>query len=217
MTLESPSAGQAPTNIIWHAGRVSREDRWRALGNKGGTVWFTGLSGSGKSTLAAAVEQRLIGDGRSAYRLDGDNLRSGLNADLDFSRSGREENIRRVAEVACLFGDSGAIALVALISPYRAARQRARELHAEHGLAFVEVHMAAPLDVCATRDPKGLYALVSEGEIPSFTGVDDPYEEPDAAELELSPDVELDKAIEQVVRSLDESIRARADADSGTS
>ena len=210
MTVESPSARKAPANITWHAGRVSREGRWGALRTNGGTVWFTGLSGSGKSTLAAAVEQKLVSEGRFAYRLDGDNLRSGLNADLDFTRSGREENIRRVAEVACLFGDSGVIALVALISPYRASRQEARELHEEHGLAFVEVHMAVPLDVCATRDPKGLYARVSEGRISSFTGVDDPYEEPAAPELELSPEIELEMAVERVVRTMDECILARA-------
>jgi adenylyl-sulfate kinase len=193
--------------VTWHAGRISTEERWAALGTSGGTVWFTGLSGSGKSTVAAAVELRLVKEGRHAYRLDGDNLRSGLNADLDFSRAGREENIRRVAKVAWLFADAGAIALVALISPYREARQRAREEHDSSGLPFVEVHMAAPIEVCAKRDPKGLYARASVGGIASFTGLDDPYEAPVAPDLELRADVNLDKAVEMVLRSLDERSR----------
>jgi adenylyl-sulfate kinase len=170
-------------------------------------VWFTGLSGSGKSTLAAAVEQRLVEEGRYAYRLDGDNLRSGLNADLDFSRAGREENVRRVAKVAWLFADAGAVALVALISPYSASRQLARDEHEDSGLPFVEVHMAAPIEVCAKRDPKGLYARASVGGIASFTGLDDPYEAPESPELELRPDVQLDDAVEMVLRSLDERSR----------
>jgi adenylyl-sulfate kinase len=206
MTVES----RAPANVTWHPGRITRSERWRALRTSGGTVWFTGLSGSGKSTIAAAVEARLVKEGRSAYRLDGDNLRSGLNCDLDFSRAGREENIRRVSEVACLFADSGAVALVALISPYREARMRARQEHGRCGLPFVEVHMAAPLDVCAKRDPKGLYERASTGAIPEFTGVDDPYEAPEDPELELRPDVDLNEAVERVLRSFDESSRLLA-------
>ena len=155
---ESSGSRASAANLTWHAGRMSREERWDALSASGGTVWFTGLSGSGKSTLAAAVELKLVSEGRPAYRLDGDNLRSGLNSDLDFSRAGREENIRRVAEVACLFADAGVIALVALISPYRASREHARSEHERLGLPFVEVHMAVPIEVCAQRDPKGLYA-----------------------------------------------------------
>jgi adenylyl-sulfate kinase len=193
--------------VTWHAGRITTEDRWAALRTSGGTVWFTGLSGSGKSTLAAAVEQRLVEEGRYAYRLDGDNLRSGLNADLDFSRAGREENVRRVAKVAWLFADAGAVALVALISPYSASRQLARDEHEDSGLPFVEVHMAAPIEVCAKRDPKGLYARASVGGIASFTGLDDPYEAPESPELELRPDVQLDDAVEMVLRSLDERSR----------
>jgi adenylyl-sulfate kinase len=205
--VESSAGLGVPANVTWHAGRITTEDRWAALGTSGGTVWFTGLSGSGKSTLAAAVEQRLVEEGRYAYRLDGDNLRSGLNADLDFSRAGREENVRRVAKVAWLFADAGAVALVALISPYGASRQLAREEHENSGLPFVEVHMAAPIDVCAKRDPKGLYARASVGGIASFTGLDDPYEPPESPELELRPDVKLDDAVEMVLRSLDERSR----------
>ncbi len=208
--MNSSTGRGVPANVTWHAGRIGTEDRWAALGTSGGTVWFTGLSGSGKSTLAAAVEQRLVEEGRYAYRLDGDNLRSGLNADLDFSRAGREENVRRVAKVAWLFADAGAVALVALISPYAASRQQAREEHDSAGLPFVEVHMAAPIEVCAKRDPKGLYARASVGGIASFTGVDDPYEAPEHPELELRPDVQLDDAVEMVLRSLDEQTRELA-------
>jgi adenylyl-sulfate kinase len=203
MKVQSPPSRRASTNVTWHASRLSREDRWGSLKTVGGTVWFTGLSGSGKSTLAAAVELRLVTEGRAAYRLDGDNLRSGLNADLDFSREGREENVRRVAEVACLFADAGIIALVALISPYRAARDEARHMHERSGLPFVEVHMAVPVEVCAKRDPKGLYARASAGDIAEFTGLDDPYEVPDSPELELRADVNIDNAVEEVLRSLD--------------
>lgn len=205
--MGSPSRAGVPANVTWHAGRIGTDDRWAALGASGGTVWFTGLSGSGKSTLAAAVELRLVKEGRYAYRLDGDNLRSGLNADLDFSRAGREENVRRVAKVAYLFADAGAVALVALISPYRAARQQARQEHDGSGLPFVEVHMAAPIEVCAKRDPKGLYARASVGAIASFTGVDDPYEAPEDPELELRADVQLDEAVEMVLRALEERTR----------
>jgi adenylyl-sulfate kinase len=145
-------------DLVWSVGRLTRSDRWGTLGCRGATIWFTGLSGSGKSTLAAAVEERLVASGRPAYRLDGDNIRSGLNVDLGFSPEGREENVRRVAEVALLFADAGLIALAALISPYAEGRRRARALHEEAGLRFVEVYVATPISVCAQRDPKGLYA-----------------------------------------------------------
>jgi adenylyl-sulfate kinase len=200
---ESSGSRASAANLTWHAARMSREERWDALRTSGGTVWFTGLSGSGKSTLAAAVELKLVTEGRPAYRLDGDNLRSGLNADLDFSRAGREENIRRVAEVACLFADAGVVALVALISPYRACREHARQEHERLGLRFVEVHMAVPIEVCAERDPKGLYARATAGGIPSFTGVDDPYEVPESPELELRPDVDIDRAVDEVLKCLE--------------
>jgi bifunctional enzyme CysN/CysC len=202
---DSSGPRASTANLTWHPGRMSREERWDAVGASGGTVWFTGLSGSGKSTVAAAVELRLVTQGRPAYRLDGDNLRSGLNADLDFSRPGREENIRRVTEVACLFADAGVVALVALISPYRASRDHARSEHERLGLPFVEVHMAVPIEVCAERDPKGLYARVSSGGIPSFTGVDDPYEVPESPDLVLRPDVNLDEAVEKVLECLGRS------------
>jgi len=189
----------APTNITWHEGRVSRAERERVLGQHGATLWFTGLSGSGKSTLATAVEQYLIHEGRAAYRLDGDNLRTGLNADLGFSREAREENCRRVAEVACLFADAGLVSVVAIISPYAESRAKARQIHADAGLPFVEVYLAASAEECAKRDPKGLYAAASTGGIESFTGVDDPYEVPDHPELRIEPGLSVPDAVDRVL------------------
>lgn len=170
-------------DVTWHAG-VPREQRL----STGVTVWFTGLSGSGKSTVAAICEQRLLENGRPAYLLDGDNLRHGLNADLGFSAADRSENIRRVGAVARLFADAGLVALVPVISPYRADRERARVAHADAGLRFLEVYVDTPIDVCESRDPKGLYARARAGEITGFTGVDDPYEAPLQPELRLTPD-----------------------------
>ena len=154
---------------------------------RGATVWFTGLSGSGKSTVAALCEQRLLEVGRPAYLLDGDNLRHGLNADLGFSAEDRSENIRRVGEVARLFADAGIVALVPVISPYRADRAQARAAHDAVQLPFVEVFVDTPIEVCEARDPKGLYAKARAGELKGFTGVDDPYETPLSPELRLTP------------------------------
>jgi bifunctional enzyme CysN/CysC len=171
------------SNITWHAG-AARDARL----SQGATVWFTGLSGSGKSTVAAICERALLDSGRPAYLLDGDNLRHGLNGDLGFSADDRSENIRRVGEVARLFADAGVIALVPVISPYRADRERARAAHSEAGLPFVEVFVDTPIEVCESRDPKGLYAKARAGEITGFTGIDDPYEPPSAPELRLTPE-----------------------------
>jgi bifunctional enzyme CysN/CysC len=151
-------------------------------------VWFTGLSGSGKSTVAALCEHRQLTAGRPAYLLDGDNLRHGLNGDLGFTAADRSENIRRVGEVARLFADAGVIALVPVISPYRADRARARVAHEQAGLPFVEVFVDTPLAMCESRDPKGLYAKARAGEITGFTGIDDPYEAPSQPELRLTPE-----------------------------
>jgi adenylyl-sulfate kinase len=175
-------------NVVWHEGHLSREERWAASGLQGATVWFTGFSGSGKSTVAAATERLLLGDGRAAYLLDGDNIRHGLNGDLGFSATDRAENVRRVAEVARLFADAGVIALVPLISPYRAGRDRAREVHEAAGLTFLEVFVDTPIELCEQRDPKGLYRKARAGEITGFTGIDDPYEAPERPELVLRPD-----------------------------
>jgi adenylyl-sulfate kinase len=190
------------SNITWHPGTVSRQDRSERFGGRGATLWFTGLSGSGKSTLAVAVEQRLVAEGRNAYRLDGDNLRSGLNGDLGFTRADRDENVRRVAQVASLFADAGLVAVVALISPYAESRLRARQIHEEAGLPFVEAYMAAPATLCANRDPKGLYAKASEGALDSFTGIDDPYEPPESPDLCIEFGTALDRSVEAVMVKL---------------
>jgi bifunctional enzyme CysN/CysC len=176
------------SNVTWHHGHLSREERWKTGGLHGATVWLTGLSGSGKSTVAAAVERLLVEEGRPAYVLDGDNVRHGLNGDLGFSAADRDENVRRVSEVARLFADAGVIALVPLISPYRAGRDRARAAHAAAGLPFLEVFVDTPIELCEQRDPKGLYAKARAGEITGFTGIDDPYEAPAEPELVLRPD-----------------------------
>ncbi|ONI71096.1 adenylyl-sulfate kinase [Actinosynnema sp. ALI-1.44] len=171
-------------SVVWHSTAVQRTER----GTTGCTVWLTGLSASGKSTIAVELERRLVASGRPAYLLDGDNLRHGLNADLGFSAADRAENVRRVGQVARLFADAGVVAVVSLISPYRADRDQARAAHEQAGLPFVEVFVDTPLAVCEARDPKGMYAKARAGEITGFTGVDDPYERPAAPELVLRPE-----------------------------
>jgi len=169
------------TNITWHEGHVTREDRERRLDQRGVTIWLTGLSGSGKSTIAAAAEKELLGQGRMAYVLDGDNIRHGLNANLGFSPDDRTENIRRIGEVAKLFTDAGLIVLTSFISPYRTDRDAVREKMAPGD--FVEAYVAASLETCESRDVKGLYAKARAGEIPEFTGISAPYEAPEKPEL----------------------------------
>ncbi|HYN98324.1 MAG TPA: adenylyl-sulfate kinase [Actinomycetota bacterium] len=173
-------------NVIWQQGEVSRAQR----PSRGGTIWFTGFSGSGKSTIAAAVEAALIAAGRPAYLLDGDNVRHGLNGDLGFSAEDRTENVRRISHVAQLMADAGIVVLVPVISPYRAGRQWARDIHRAAGLPFVEVFVDAPIQTCMDRDTKGLYAKAVAGEIPQFTGVSDPYEPPENPELHIKTDEE---------------------------
>jgi bifunctional enzyme CysN/CysC len=175
------------TNIVWHASELPRDERWARLGTRGATVWFTGFSGSGKSTVAVAVERLLLDAGQAVYLLDGDNLRHGLNGDLGFSAEDRDENVRRVSEVARLFADAGVVALVPLISPYRAGRDRARAVHDRAELPFVEVFVDTPLEECERRDPKGLYRQARAGEIKGFTGIDDPYEAPLAPDFVITP------------------------------
>ncbi|MFD2418284.1 adenylyl-sulfate kinase [Amycolatopsis pigmentata] len=174
---------QPASRVVWHAAAVSRDER----ATKGMTVWLTGLSASGKSTVAVELERRLVAAGRPAYLLDGDNLRHGLNADLGFSAGDRAENVRRVGEVARLFADAGIVAVVSLISPYRADRDRVRAAHEAAGLSFVEIFVDTPLEICEARDPKGMYAKARAGEITGFTGVDDPYEPPGEPEMVLRP------------------------------
>ena len=173
------------TNITWHEGHVTRDERNALLKQKGCTIWFTGLSGSGKSTIAYTLEHALVQRGHLAYVLDGDNIRHGLNKNLGFSAADREENIRRIGEVAKLFADCGVLTMTSFISPYRKDRDAVRALHAEAGLPFVEIHVATPIATCEQRDPKGLYKKARSGQLKNFTGVDDPYEEPLKPELTL--------------------------------
>ncbi len=168
-------------NIVWHETTVSKTEREKISGHRGCTVWLTGLSGSGKSTLANLLEKALWERGARAYVLDGDNVRHGLNKDLGFSPEDREENIRRIGEVAALFTEAGIINVTAFISPYKGDRDKVREIMADGD--FVEVYVKCDLDECEKRDPKGLYKKARAGEIPEFTGISAPYEEPDKAEL----------------------------------
>lgn len=200
---DHPAGAPRSSNVVWHEGEVSRDERRRAAGVAGASIWFTGLSGSGKSTVAAAVERLLLEAGRIAYLLDGDNLRHGLNGDLGFDTASRNENVRRVAEVARLFADAGVIALVPVISPYREGREHARAIHREAALPFLEVFVDTPIEICEQRDPKGLYRKARAGEITGFTGIDDPYEAP------LAPDVRIDGAttpVEQAARLVIEAL-----------
>ncbi len=177
------------TNITRHESHVTREHRQTLLKQKGCTLWFTGLSGSGKSTIAFALEHSLVMRGHLAYVLDGDNIRHGLNKNLGFAAADREENIRRIGEVAKLFADAGVITLASFISPYRKDRDNVRALHAAGGMPFIEVYCATPIETCESRDPKGLYkkarAAVASGQGMAFTGIDDPYEAPTAPEVML--------------------------------
>ncbi|MHB8492860.1 MAG: adenylyl-sulfate kinase [Solirubrobacteraceae bacterium] len=202
-------------NVRWQQSDVSRRRRWQSLGGRGATVWLTGLPSSGKSTLGAALEERLVEEGRHAYLLDGDNLRHGICADLGFSRSDRERNVRRVGQLAALFADSGTIALVALVSPYEAERELVREQHERQGLPFIEVFINTPLWVCVERDPKGLYAKALTGQLSGFTGVDDPYEPPTGADLEITPQTSLTSATQLVLELLHQRHALTGEAGTG--
>ena len=186
--VPEPDMAEHNPNIVWNSDGFSQEERSAVTGLNGATIWFTGLSGSGKSTVAAACERLLIASGKPAYLLDGDNLRYGLNKDLGFSAEDRHENVRRVSEVARLFSDAGFISLVPLISPYNKDREMARKVHESAGIPFFEVFLNATVDVCEERDPKGLYAKARAGELKGFTGIDDPYEDPDSPDLVISPE-----------------------------
>lgn len=188
-------------NIVWHEGSVNRQRREAINRHRGLTIWFTGLSGSGKSTISVALEERLTNMGCRTYRLDGDNVRTGLNRDLSFTPEDRIENIRRIGEVAKLFRDAGIINLTAFISPYRRDREMARALSNEQD--FVEVFVDAPLDVCEERDPKGLYKKARAGSIPNFTGISAPYEAPENAEVHLhTADKDVAGCVDQLVKYL---------------
>ena len=191
------------TNIHWHEGNLTREERWKALDRRGATMWFTGLAASGKSTIASALEQVLVQRGIPSYRLDGDNIRHGLNKNLGFSAEDRSENIRRIGEVAKLFVDSGMIALSSFISPYREDRDNVRKLHEEAGMDFIEIFVDCSLEAAESRDPKGLYKKARAGEIKNFTGIDDPYEAPLNPEIHLHSDKQtLAEEVEEILNAL---------------
>lgn len=198
-------AKQKATNVTWHDGEISREDRYSILRQRGATIWFTGLSGSGKSTIAVALEQALYKMGKLSYRLDGDNVRLGINKNLGFSEEDRKENIRRIGEVAKLFGDAGVISLSSFISPYKADRDEVRSLHENAGLNFIEVFVDCSLAEAEKRDPKGLYKKARAGEIKNFTGIDDPYEAPVNPEIHLKTD---EMTVEQEVAIVLEHLTA---------
>ncbi len=198
MTAATPKA----TNIVWHEASVDRAARAEKRGHRSAILWFTGLSGSGKSTLANAVNAALFERGLATYVLDGDNVRHGLCKDLGFSDADREENIRRIGEVAKLFLDAGVIVLTAFVSPFRADRDKAREL-VEQG-DFLEIFCAADLDVCESRDPKGLYAKARSGAIKEFTGISSPYEAPESPELKIDTgSQELTESVQVVLKALE--------------
>ncbi len=199
-------------NIAWHEGGVNRSSRAAVTGGTGATIWLTGLSASGKSTIAHAVEAALIANGRAAYTLDGDNVRHGLNADLGFTPQDRTENVRRVGEVARLMADAGLVALAPLISPYEADREAVRTAHESAAIPFFLVHVNTPLDVCAERDPKGLYDKARRGEINDFTGISAPYEEP------INPDLRIDASevsVEDAVTAVLELLTQRSSLQGG--
>jgi adenylylsulfate kinase len=201
--IAQPTAAQRSTNITWHAGTIGREDREKRLGQKGLVVWMTGLSASGKSTIASRVEELLLERGKLAYRLDGDNIRHGLNKNLGFSAEDRAENIRRIGEVAKLFADAGLIAITSFISPYRADRDAVRT-NLEAG-RFVEVYVNVSVDFAEQRDPKGLYKKARAGQIKGFTGIDDPYEAPTKAEIVLETErLSAEESAKRIVDYLDE-------------
>ena len=198
-------AEQKATNVHRHEGDINSTHRNQLLGQKGATIWFTGLSGSGKSTIAVALENALHKAGRLSYRLDGDNVRLGINKNLGFSAEDRTENIRRIGEIAKLFVDTGVITLSSFVSPYRADRDIVRDLHVEAGMDFIEVFVDVPLDVAESRDPKGLYKKARAGEIKNFTGIDDPYEAPNHAEVVLnSHEMSLEQEVEILLSLLTE-------------
>ncbi|KAL9607213.1 MAG: hypothetical protein Q9167_007853 [Letrouitia subvulpina] len=203
------------TNITWHPS-LTHWERSLLRHQKGFTVWFTGLSASGKSTIATALEQHLLHNDYAAYRLDGDNVRFGLNKDLGFSPADREENIRRIAEVALLFADSCTVAITSFISPAKKDRDLVRKLHEERGLEFVEVYVEISVEEAEKRDPKGLYQKARRGEIQEFTGISAPYEEPREPEVLIrSAETAVDEAVKQVLAVLDEKGLLRREKQEG--
>ncbi len=198
--MDSPKS----QNITWHHPIITKEERERLLGQKGVTLWFTGLSRSGKSTLATEIEKRLYKRGYITFILDGDNIRHGLNRDLGFSPKDREENIRRIGEVAYLFSQAGIINMTAFISPYRADRKKARDL-ANEG-EFIEIFCKCALEACEKRDSKGVYKKARAGEILDFTGISAPYEEPQDPEITIETDREtIEESANKIISYLEKN------------
>lgn len=198
-------AEQKATNVHWHEGDITREHRGELLGHKGATLWFTGLSGSGKSTVAVELEGILSERKVLSYRLDGDNVRLGINKNLGFSAEDRTENIRRVGEIAKLFVDTGVIALSSFVSPYLKDRDIVRKLHEDAGMDFIEVFVDCSLETAEERDPKGLYKKARAGEIKNFTGIDDPYEAPANPEIHLHTDqMSLEEEANIIIKVLED-------------
>ena len=195
---------QKATNIKWHHGKITKEDRIKLMKQKGVTIWLTGLSGSGKSTIAAELEHALLENGHQAYILDGDNIRHGLNKNLGFSPEDRSENIRRIGEVAKLFTDANIITITAFISPYRQDRENARKLQ-KNG-EFIEVYVKCPLEVCEQRDTKGLYKKARAGEVKEFTGISAPYEEPLNHEITIDTSkMPVEESTRAIIKYLEET------------
>jgi adenylylsulfate kinase len=193
------------TNVTWHDGEITTSDRSTLLGQKGVTIWFTGLSGSGKSTIAVALESSLMNKKKLSYRLDGDNIRLGINKNLGFSAEDRSENIRRIGEITKLFADAGIITLASFISPYLEDRQNVRDLHRDGRIPFIEVFVDCELASAETRDPNGLYKKARAGEIKNFTGIDDPYDAPTKPEIHLISDqMSLEQEVDIILDYLDE-------------
>ncbi len=196
------SGRRVSQGVVWQREALPRERRAELLGQHGATVWVTGLPASGKSTLAARLTVYLAECGVPAYRLDGDNLRHGLCGDLGFDHASREENVRRAAEVSRLMSDAGLVTVVSLVSPYASSRATARAIHEDAGLPFLEVWVSTPLAECERRDPKRLYARARRGEVAHMTGIDDPYEPPEAPDVEIGADCPHDVAIDRLVSAL---------------
>lgn len=202
-TADEPDVLVSP-NVVLQPSEINRDERASVTGGPGLVVWLTGLSGSGKSTIAAQCEAELIRNNRAAFLLDGDNLRHGINGDLGFSPEDRDENVRRVSEIAVLFAQASVVALVPVISPYQQAREQARQTCEASGLQFLEVHVATPVEVCEERDVKGLYAKARSGEIQGMTGVDAPYEIPERPDLVLGQGESVNEAVGKLISSIEQ-------------
>ena len=195
---------QKATNVTWHEHKVTKEERFKLMGHKGAVLWFTGLSACGKSTIANAVDDKLFESGRHSFVLDGDNIRMGLNKNLGFSAEDRTENIRRIGEVGKLFAHAGNFTLTAFISPYRADRNKVREILGPG--EFIEIYVDASVETCEKRDPKGLYKKARAGEIKNFTGISDPYEAPENPEIVLdSNNKGIEELADEVIAYLDKN------------